>query len=382
MFGTRPEAIKMAPLIHEFWKYPNSFLVSVCVTGQHRHMLDQVLRIFGIAPEYDLDVMHSAQDLFDTTTRVLSGLRDVLEDFSPEMVFVHGDTTSTLAAGLAAFYRKIPVAHVEAGLRTHDKYSPWPEEINRSLTDRIATYHFAPTFTAKENLIAENIKEESILVTGNTAIDALYWALQTIAEDPRKENEIIANITKEGYDITRLGADRRMVLITGHRRENFGEGIQNVCYAIKNLSRMFPDIDFVYPVHLNPNILKPVQSILGEGIKNGIVFLTRPLEYLPFVYMMSKSSFLVTDSGGIQEEAPSLGKPVLVTREVTERKEAMESGSALLVGVNKEQIENSVIRLLTDKKLYENMSKFNHPFGDGKASKRIVDFIKKPELIS
>lgn len=366
----------MAPLIHEFRKYPNLFLVSVCVTGQHRHMLDQVLRIFDIVPEYDLDVMNTAQDLFDTTTRILSGLRDVLEDFSPDLVFVHGDTTSTLAAGMAAYYRKIPVAHVEAGLRTHDIYSPWPEEINRSLTDRISTYHFAPTFTAKENLIAENIKEERILVTGNTAIDALFWALKTIGDDPEKENEIIAYLTREGYEANRIRADRRMVLITGHRRENFGEGIQNVCYAIKNLSRMFPDIDFVYPVHLNPNVIKPVQSILGEGINNSNVFLTRPLEYLPFVYLMSKSSFLLTDSGGIQEEAPCLGKPVLVTREVTERKEATESGSALLVGVNREQIEKSAIRLLTDQTLYESMSKFNHPFGDGKASERIVDFMK------
>ncbi len=366
----------MAPLIHEFRKYPNLFLVSVCVTGQHRHMLDQVLRIFDIVPEYDLDVMHSAQDLFDTTTMVLSGLREVLEDFSPDLVFVHGDTTSTLAAGMAAYYRKIPVAHVEAGLRTHDIYSPWPEEINRSLTDRIATYHFAPTFAAKENLIAENIKEESILVTGNTAIDALFWALKTIGDDPEKENEIIAYVACEGYDATRLGAEQKMVLITGHRRENFGEGIQNMCDAIKNLSLVFPDIDFVYPVHPNPNVIKPVHNILKEGIKNGNVFLTRPLEYLAFVYLMSKSFFLLTDSGGIQEEAPCLGKPVLVMREVTERKEATESGSALLVGVNREQIEKSVIRLLTDQKLYKSMSKFNHPFGDGKASERIVGFVK------
>ncbi len=376
VFGTRPEAIKMAPLVIEFRKHPTLFQTSVCVTGQHRQMLDQVLRVFGIVPEYDLNIMNSAQDLYDTTTRILSGMKNVLDDISPDLVFVHGDTTSTLAAGLAAFYRKIPVAHVEAGLRTYNLYNPWPEEINRSLTDRIAAYHFAPTPSSKKNLIDENIREENILVTGNTAIDALQWALKIISDDSEKEKEIVTYLTNEGYDINRLRIERKMILITGHRRENFGESIQQICYAIKNLSLSFPEVDFVYPVHLNPNVLRPVKSILGEGIKNRNIFLTGPLDYLPFIYLVSKSFLVLTDSGGLQEEAPWLGKPVLVMREVTERNEAMESGTAILVGTASEQIEQSVIRLLTDHRIYESMSKFNNPFGDGKASERIVGFVK------
>lgn len=375
VFGTRPEAIKMAPLVHELKNRPEDFRTEVCVTGQHREMLDQVLDLFGIVPDYDLNIMKPNQDLYDITSRILLGMRDVLKQSKPDVVLVHGDTTTSTAAALAAFYQQIPVAHVEAGLRTGNIYSPWPEEMNRLITGRIATYHFSPTPLAKQNLLKENVDPERISVTGNTVIDALYWVTEKIANDERIHNELKDSILSFGYDVNRLSADRRMVLVTGHRRENFGDGFLNICHAIKNLAQANPQVDFVYPVHLNPNVRRPVMEILGEGLPN--VFLIEPLSYLPFVFMMEKSHLILTDSGGVQEEAPGLGKPVLVMRNTTERPEALEAGTVMLVGTDREKIETSVTALLTDEVLYRKMSQAQNPYGDGKACGRIADFLKE-----
>ena len=373
VFGTRPEAIKMAPLVIEFKKYPKEFETLVCVTGQHRQMLDQVLNLFEIVPDYDLDIMKKGQDLYDITTRVLTGMRDVLIQSKPDVVFVHGDTTTSTISSLAAFYQQIPVAHVEAGLRTHNIYSPWPEEMNRQLTGRLATWHFAPTVLSKDNLILENVKNEAITVTGNTVIDALHWVLMKIEKDPTVENSILQTMEFAGYNIDRLKSNRKIVLITGHRRENFGEGFHNICKAIKTLSETFTDVDFVYPMHLNPNVRNAVNEVF-EGKKYDNVFLIEPLDYLPFIYLMNKSSFLLTDSGGIQEEAPGLGKPVLVMRDTTERPEAVIAGTVKLVGTDEQKIINFVSDLLLNDEIYQKMAQANNPYGDGHASKRIVDY--------
>lgn len=376
VFGTRPEAIKMAPLIKVFKSYSTEFNTLVCVSGQHRQMLDQVLSSFDIIPDYNLDIMKITQDLCDITSKVLTGLRTVLQEVSPELVFVHGDTTTSLASALASFYHQIPVAHVEAGLRTHNIYNPWPEEMNRYLTGRLATWHFAPTQQAKKSLLAENIKESQICVTGNTSIDALNFVLRKLENESWRKKEIEDWIFKEGYDMNRLKNNRRLILITGHRRENFGEGFQNICHAIKILSLDHPDVDFVYPVHLNPNVRKPVGDILGNKHTNNNVFLMDPLDYMHFVYLMGKSYLILTDSGGIQEEAPGLGKPVLLMRDTTERPEAMEAGTVLLVGTKKNKIEQSVNQLLNNPEIYQSMSNANNPYGDGKAAERIVSFIR------
>ena len=372
VFGTRPEAITMAPLVHEFKKHPIQFETKVCVTGQHREMLDQVLDLFQIVPDVDLNIMKSGQDLYDVTSRVLLGMRDVLDDLKPDVVFVHGDTTTSSAAALAAFYRRVSVAHVEAGLRTGDIYSPWPEEMNRQITGRIATYHFAPTLLSRQNLLKENVDAQHIVVTGNTVIDALRWVVDRIHSERGLRNLLRDTIRHNGYDINRLTMGKRMVLITGHRRENFGDGFLNICHAIKSLSNRYSEVDFVYPVHLNPNVRGPVMEILGGGSDN--VFLIDPLQYQPFVYLMELSCLILTDSGGIQEEAPGLGKPVLVMRNTTERPEAVEAGTVLLVGADQQRIEQGVSRLLDDSVLYKNMSEAVNPYGDGLASKRIVDF--------
>lgn len=374
VFGTRPEAIKMAPLVNEFKKYPTTFQTIVCVTGQHRQMLDQVLNLFDIVPDFDLDIMQPNQDLYDVTSRVLLGMRDVFNEIKPDLVFVHGDTTTSTATALAAFYQQIPVAHIEAGLRTQNIYSPWPEEMNRQITGRISTYHLAPTKGSRQNLIAENVGNERILVTGNTVIDALKWVVNRIDNENSIDAEIVQQLNSFGYDISRLNVNRKLVLITGHRRENFGDGFLNICQAIRNLANQYADVDFVYPMHLNPNVRKPVLDILGEDIINKNVFLIEPIDYLPFVFLMSKSYLLLTDSGGIQEEAPGLGKPVLVMRDTTERPEAVEAGTVLLVGTDKDKIEKSVSDLLTNKELYLSMSTAENPYGDGHASERIVDF--------
>ena len=373
VFGTRPEAIKMAPLVIEFKKYPKEFETLVCVTGQHRQMLDQVLNLFDIVPDYDLDIMMKGQDLYDITTRVLTGMRDVLIQSKPDVVFVHGDTTTSTISSLAAFYQQIPVAHIEAGLRTHNFYSPWPEEMNRQLTGRLATWHFAPTMLSKDNLILENVKNEAITVTGNTVIDALHWVLMKIDKDPTVENSILQTMEFAGYNIDRLKSNRKIVLITGHRRENFGEGFHNICKAIKTLSETFTDVDFVYPMHLNPNVRNAVNEVF-EGKIYDNVFLIEPLDYLPFIYLMNKSSFLLTDSGGIQEEAPGLGKPVLVMRDTTERPEAVIAGTVKLVGTDEQKIINFVSDLLLNDEIYQKMAQANNPYGDGHASKRIVDY--------
>lgn len=373
VFGTRPEAIKMAPLVHAFKKQVESFETIVCVTGQHREMLDQVLSLFQIVPDYDLNIMRPNQDLYDVTSRVLLGMRDVLKELKPDLVFVHGDTTTSMAAALAAFYQQIPVAHVEAGLRTGNIYSPWPEEMNRSITGRIATYHFAPTLCSKNNLLAENVAEESILITGNTVIDALHWVVNKIESDFQLQESIRTEISSMGYDTRRLEVGQRLVLITGHRRENFGDGFLNICHAIASLAEKYPNVDFVYPMHLNPNVRKPVLEILGSGRPN--VFLIEPLQYLQFVFMMEKSYLVLTDSGGVQEEAPGLGKPVLVMRDTTERPEAVEAGTVMLVGADRDRIEKGVSSLLEDNRFYEKMSKAVNPYGDGKACGRIVDFL-------
>lgn len=370
VFGTRPEAIKMAPLVNEIKKNQSQLRGVVCVTGQHREMLDQVLRLFQIVPDYDLNIMKPNQDLYDITSRILLGLRDVLKEVKPDMVLVHGDTTTSSIAALAAFYQQIPVGHVEAGLRTGNIYSPWPEEMNRLMTGRIATLHFAPTPLAKENLLRENVSDAYIEVTGNTVIDALQWVTSRIDSDSMLRAEIESKIEAFGYDVSRLGQDRRMVLITGHRRENFGEGFVNICNAIKALALNHADVDFVYPMHLNPNVRKPVLEILGEDCPN--VFLINPLDYLEFVYMMRRSYMVLTDSGGVQEEAPGLGKPVLVMRDTTERPEAVAAGTVRLVGTDKGKIIYGVTDLLTNNAIYEAMSKADNPYGDGHASERIV----------
>ena len=371
VFGTRPEAIKMSPLVKEFQKYPEKFETIVCVTGQHREMLDQVLRIFDIQPDYDLNIMKQGQDLYDVTARVLTGMRDVLKETRPDIVLVHGDTTTSTAAALAAFYQQIPVGHIEAGLRTHNIYSPWPEEVNRQITGRIATYHFAPTSLSKDNLLQEGISGEQIIVTGNTVIDALYMVVEKIKNDGILSCELEKVLKASGYDISRLSDGRKLVLITGHRRENFGEGFISMCKAIKSLSEKYPEVDFVYPMHLNPNVRKPIHEVFGESQRANLFFI-EPLEYLSFVYLMEKSAIVLTDSGGIQEEAPGLGKPVLVMRDTTERPEALEAGTVKLVGTDYDKIVNEVSGLLDSQEYYEKMSKAINPYGDGKACSRIV----------
>ena len=377
VFGTRPEAIKMAPLVKEFQKHPDTFKTIVCVTGQHRQMLDQVLQLFEITPDYDLNIMKQGQDLYDVTARVLTGMRDVLKEAQPDVVLVHGDTTTSTAAALAAFYQQIPVGHVEAGLRTHNIYSPWPEEMNRQITGRIATYNFAPTPLSKANLLREAVAEESITVTGNTVIDALYWVVNKIKEDKALNSELQALLAQAGYDVNRLADGKKLVLITGHRRENFGDGFINMCTAIKDLTTKYPDVDFVYPMHLNPNVRKPIHEVFGEDLNNlGNMFFIEPLEYLSFVYLMEKSTIVLTDSGGIQEEAPGLGKPVLVMRDTTERPEALEAGTVKLVGTNYDKIVGEVSALLDDQAHYDAMSKAVNPYGDGLACGRIVDTLR------
>ena len=371
VFGTRPEAIKMSPLVKEFQKYPEKFETIVCVTGQHREMLDQVLRIFDIQPDYDLNIMKQGQDLYDVTARVLTGMREVLKETQPDIVLVHGDTTTSTAAALAAFYQQIPVGHVEAGLRTHNIYSPWPEEMNRQITGRIATYHFAPTSLSKDNLLQEGVSEERIIVTGNTVIDALYMVVEKIKNDGILSCELEKVLKASGYDIGRLSDGRKLVLITGHRRENFGDGFISMCKAIKSLSEKYPEVDFVYPMHLNPNVRKPIYEVFGESQRANLFFI-EPLEYLSFVYLMEKSAIVLTDSGGIQEEAPGLGKPVLVMRDTTERPEALEAGTVKLVGTDYDKIVNEVSGLLDSQEYYEKMSKAINPYGDGKACSRIV----------
>ena len=374
VFGTRPEAIKMAPLVKEFQKQPKRVETVVCVTGQHREMLDQVLKIFDIKPDYDLNIMKQGQDLYDVTARVLTGMREVLKEVKPDVVLVHGDTTTSTVAALAAFYQQIPVGHVEAGLRTHNIYSPWPEEMNRLLTGRLATYHFSPTPLSRNNLIKESIDDRNIIVTGNTVIDALYWVVDKIKNNKELDNELEDILSKAGYDVNRLNNGKKLVLITGHRRENFGDGFINMCTAIKDLTVKYPDLDFVYPMHLNPNVRKPIHEVFGEnlsGLKN--MFFIEPLEYLSFVYLMEKSSIVLTDSGGIQEEAPGLGKPVLVMRDTTERPEALDAGTVKLVGTDYNKIVNEVSSLIDDKAAYEKMSKAVNPYGDGLACGRIVN---------
>lgn len=371
VFGTRPEAIKMAPLVKAFEKHPQDFTTLVCVTGQHREMLDQVLHLFDIVPDYDLNIMKQGQDLYDVTARVLVGMRDVLKQAKPDVILVHGDTTTSTAAALAAFYQQIPVGHVEAGLRTHDIYSPWPEEMNRQITGRIATYHFAPTPLAQENLLKENIPPQHITVTGNTVIDALYAVVEKIQQDRSLSGELTERLQAAGYDPLRIGQGRRLVLITGHRRENFGEGFRNICRAIKTLSEKYPEVDFVYPMHLNPNVRRPIAEVFGQQHGANLFFI-EPLEYLEFVFLMEKSTLVLTDSGGIQEEAPGLGKPVLVMRDTTERPEALAAGTVRLVGTDYDRITGEVSRLLDDKTYYESMSRAVNPYGDGLACGRIV----------
>lgn len=374
VFGTRPEAIKMAPLVMELQKQKERIETVVCVTGQHREMLDQVLEIFDIKPDYDLNIMKRGQDLYDVTARVLTGMREVLKEIKPDIVLVHGDTTTSTAAALAAFYQQIPVGHVEAGLRTHNIYSPWPEEMNRLLTGRLATYHFSPTPLSRNNLIKESINDRNIIVTGNTVIDALYWVVDKIKNNKELDNELESVLSKAGYDVNRLDNGKKLVLITGHRRENFGDGFINMCTAIKDLTIKHPNVDFVYPMHLNPNVRKPIHEVFGEdlsGLKN--MFFIEPLEYLSFVYLMEKSSIVLTDSGGIQEEAPGLGKPVLVMRDTTERPEALDAGTVKLVGTDYNKIVNEVSSLIDDKTAYEKMSKAVNPYGDGLACRRIVN---------
>lgn len=414
VFGTRPEAIKMCPLVKEFQKYPKDFETVVCVTGQHREMLDQVLHIFDVMPDYDLNIMQQGQDLYDITARVLIGLRDVLRETKPDVVLVHGDTTTSMAAAMAAFYQQIPVGHVEAGLRTNNLYSPWPEEMNRQVTGRIAGYDFAPTPLSRKNLLAENVEEKKITVTGNTVIDALYMVVDKIKNDANLEKQLRENIQRAGYDIARLassqgdsgseagmrgqahneslrasdngffiaGVDprshgsKRLVLITGHRRENFGDGFINMLTAIKDLAMKYPDVDFVYPMHLNPNVRRYIAEVNNHSTITDNLYFIEPLEYLQFVYLMEKCDIMLTDSGGIQEEAPSLGKPVLVMRDTTERPEALESGTVHLVGTNHDLIVKEVSTLLDDRKAYEKMSKAVNPYGDGKACSRIVETLR------
>ena len=393
VFGTRPEAIKMCPLVKEFQKHPESFETVVCVTGQHREMLDQVLQIFDVKPDYDLNIMKQGQDLYDVTARVLTGMRDVLDMVKPDVVLVHGDTTTSMAAAMAAFYRQIPVGHVEAGLRTHNLYSPWPEEMNRQVTGRIAEYDFAPTPLSRQNLLDEGVKDEKITVTGNTVIDALHWVVGKIENDSQLSKVLSDNLKTAGYDVSRLDSftdqrssrndtglsfrakRRNLVLITGHRRENFGEGFISMCTAIRDLARKYPEVDFVYPMHLNPNVRKPIKQVFGDEKRDNLFFI-EPLDYLDFVYLMSRSYIVLTDSGGIQEEAPGLGKPVLVMRDTTERPEALDAGTVRLVGTDYDRIMNEVSALLDDRNHYETMSHAVNPYGDGKACPRIVDKLK------
>ena len=377
VFGTRPEAIKMCPLVKEFQKYPNDFRTIVCVTGQHREMLDQVLQIFDVTPDYDLNIMKQGQDLYDVTSRVLLGMRDVLKQELPDVVFVHGDTTTSTAAAIAAFYQQVPVAHVEAGLRTHNIYSPWPEEMNRQITSRIAAYNYAPTPLSRQNLLQENVSNDTITVTGNTVIDALYMVVDKIKNDQQLGKQLAQHICIAGYDVNRLNHDKKMVLITGHRRENFGDGFINMCTAIKDLTKKYPDVDFIYPMHLNPNVRKPIHEVFGEDLSGlGNMFFIEPLEYLNFVYLMEKCNIVLTDSGGIQEEAPGLGKPVLVMRDTTERPEAVDAGTVKLVGTDYQKIVDNVSQLLDDAEYYNTMSKAVNPYGDGKACERIVNKLR------
>ena len=379
VFGTRPEAIKMCPLVKEFQKYPEEFETLVCVTGQHREMLDQVLHIFDVKPDYDLNIMKQGQDLYDVTARVLTGMREVLDTVKPDVVLVHGDTTTSMATAMAAFYRQIPVGHVEAGLRTHNLYSPWPEEMNRQVTGRIATYHFSPTALSRQNLLDEGTPENLITVTGNTVIDALHWVVKKIKGDQALSVKLRNKLVQEGYDTVR---NRRFVLITGHRRENFGEGFISMCTAIRDLAKKYPEVDFVYPMHLNPNVRKPIREVFGEMAdqvshdKKRNLFFIEPLDYLDFVYLMEKSYLVLTESGGIQEDAPGLGKPVLVMRDTTERPEALDAGTVRLVGTDYDKIMTEVSALLDDRNHYEEMSHAVNPYGDGKACSRIVEKLK------
>lgn len=381
VFGTRPEAIKMCPLVKEFQKHHNEFKTLVCVTGQHREMLDQVLTIFDVHPDFDLNIMKQGQDLTDITARVLTGMRDVFKVCKPDVVLVHGDTTTSTAAALAAFYQQIPVGHVEAGLRTHNIYSPWPEEMNRQVTGRISTYNFSPTPLSEKNLLEEKVHGD-IFVTGNTVIDALHWVVEKLNSDRTLAAKQIEVLAEAGYDVTRLDDGRKLVLITGHRRENFGEGFIHMVSAIRDLKEKYPNVDFVYPMHLNPNVRKPIHEVFGEELsKLGNMFFIEPLQYLEFVYLMEKSSIVLTDSGGIQEEAPGLGKPVLVMRDTTERPEALSSGTVHLVGTNYEKIMTEVSNLLDNEVAYEMMSKAVNPYGDGKACERIVRILNGEETI-
>lgn len=377
VFGTRPEAIKMCPLVKEFQKHNDGFETIVCVTGQHREMLDQVLNIFEVKPDYDLNIMKQGQDLYDVTARVLTGMRDVFKECKPDVVLVHGDTTTSTAAALAAFYQQIPVGHVEAGLRTHNIYSPWPEEMNRQITGRIATYNFSPTPLSESNLKAEKA-QGNIYVTGNTVIDALHMVVNKLKNDETLAKEQEAILKQAGYDVNRLADGKKLVLITGHRRENFGEGFIHMVTAIKDLKSKYPNVDFVYPMHLNPNVRKPIHEVFGEDLSNlGNMFFIEPLQYLEFVYLMEKATIVLTDSGGIQEEAPGLGKPVLVMRDTTERPEALASGTVHLVGTDYQKIMDEVSTLLEDEQAYEKMSKAVNPYGDGKACERIVEIFSK-----
>ena len=379
VFGTRPEAIKMCPLVKEFQKNPQDFETIVCVTGQHREMLDQVLTIFDVKPDYDLNIMKQGQDLYDVTARVLTGMRDVFKECKPDVVLVHGDTTTSTAAALAAFYQQIPVGHVEAGLRTHNIYSPWPEEMNRQITGRIATYNFSPTPLSEKNLMDEKAHGQ-IFITGNTVIDALHMVVDKLKNDKTLSDEQIKVLKEAGYDVTRLDNGKKLVLITGHRRENFGDGFISMVTAMKDLSEKYPDVDFVYPMHLNPNVRKPIHEVFGEDLTRPNFFFIEPLQYLEFVYLMEKSTVVLTDSGGIQEEAPGLGKPVLVMRDTTERPEALSSGTVHLVGTNHDLIVSEVSTLLDDQAAYDKMSKAVNPYGDGKACDRIVRALKGEEV--
>ena len=376
VFGTRPEAIKMAPLVKELQQNKQYFDTVVCVTGQHREMLDQVLDIFGITPDDDLNIMQQGQDLYDVTTRVLLGMRDLLKKHTPDVVLVHGDTTTSTATALAAFYQQIPVGHVEAGLRTHNIYSPWPEEMNRQITGRIATFNFAPTPLSRQNLLSEGVPENHVVVTGNTVIDALHWVVSRMKSNETLRSSLASKLSKMGYDVSRLNHGRKLVLITGHRRENFGDGFLSICRAIKVLSQQFSDVDFVYPMHLNPNVRRPIRATFGENLNSlDNLFFIEPLEYLSFVYLMEKSHIVLTDSGGIQEEAPGLGKPVLVMRDTTERPEAVEAGTVKLVGTDFNQIVENVTQLLSQPEIYQAMSQATNPYGDGKACMRIANHL-------
>lgn len=376
VFGTRPEAIKMAPLVKAFESDTKNFKTQVCVTGQHRQMLDQVLKLFKITPDFDLNIMKQGQDLYDITSRVLLGMRDVLTQAAPDIVFVHGDTTTSTAAALAAFYKQIDVAHIEAGLRTNDIYNPWPEEMNRQITGRIAKYHFSPTPLARENLLRENVDPAKITVTGNTGIDALHFVANEIKQSQELRDSLEKVLLSAGYDTKRLASGKKLILITGHRRENFGDGFIHMCKAIKHLNKKYPDADFVYPMHLNPNVRRPIKVVFGDEKQENMFFI-EPLDYLPFVYLMEKSHIVLTDSGGIQEEAPGLGKPVLVMRETTERPEAVTAGTVKLVGTNFDKIVAEVSRLMDDESEYEKMGKAVNPYGDGKACPRILEFLKQ-----